>query len=450
MILLHKRITTTPLVAIRMYAIGGVTAESAENTGIGNLTMSMLPRGTETHSAQEIAEFFDSIGGDLDTNCGNNTWAWNATCLKGDLIKAFEMYADVVNHPKFADDELGPMRQRTLAAIASQDADWLSQAIRFFKRTYFGPQKSPYQFVPLGEEGIVSKVTAEQLKAWYSENVLKGSRVLAVFGDVSLDDAKELSEKYIGAGPKVPAPPHVIRGDNKPTATPVKHAASVDVLDVKLNKTEQPLAGIVIGYEDNSVVGDAANEPITVADTMSSGYGYPTGYLHEILRGRGLVYMVHAQDVPGRTKDLPGAFMVYAGCDPSKVNEVVDVILENIARLQGTAKDMQEGWFDRSKQLTVTADALETETPADQATTAALDELNGLGYDDHAQFSKRINAVTLEQVRTAATSRLRRCIVTVSTPAPDAVQIKTGERTYASFPTVDLTPKGVEHDFPGK
>jgi hypothetical protein len=34
----------------------------------------------------------------------------------------------------------------------------------------------------------------------------------------------------------------------------------------------------------------------------------------------------------------------------------------------------------------------------------------------------------------------------VSTPDPDSVKIKTGKRTYDSFPPVDLTPRGVQHD----
>ena len=100
---------------------------------------------------------------------------------------------------------------------------------------------------------------------------------------------------------------------------------------------------------------------------MTSGFGYPTGYLFEILRGRGLVYVVHAQNVPGRSKALPGMFFVYAGCDPKNVNEVIDVILENIGRVQGTAQDMNEEWFGRSKELAITADAMDTETPAQQA-----------------------------------------------------------------------------------
>ena len=80
----------------------------------------------------------------------------------------------------------------------------------------------------------------------------------------------------------------------------------------------------------------------------------------------GLVYVVQATNNPGRSSQTPGSFYVFAGCAPSKVNEVVDEILLNIARLQGTSADMQEDWFNRSKLLINTADALDNETPAAQ------------------------------------------------------------------------------------
>jgi predicted Zn-dependent peptidase len=220
--------------------------------------------------------------------------------------------------------------------------------------------------------------------------------------------------------------------------------AAIDVQRVETNKTDQPLAGIVIGFEADPVIGDTVNYPLTVADTLCSGYGYPTGYIFETLRGRGLVYEADAVDQPGRSTRTPGVFLAYAGCEPDKVNQVVDLMLENVARLQSGEQDAK--WFDRAKQLVTTSDALDNETPSDQATTAALDELFGLGYDYHAHFAPRINAVTLPQVRTVAGRRLSRCVVTVSTPAPQAVQVKPGKRTYGSFPPVDLTPRGVQHD----
>src|SRR2546430_9172663 len=84
---------------------------------------------------------------------------------------------------------------------------------------------------------------------------------------------------------------------------------------------------------------------------MTSGYGYPTGYIFEILRGRGLVYEANAFNFPGLNKQIAGTFITYAGCEPKNVNEVAEVMLESIARLQGTEKDMQADWFVRSKRL---------------------------------------------------------------------------------------------------
>ncbi len=443
-ILLHKRITTAPLVEVRMFSLGGLTVEDEKTNGIGSLTMRMLPRGTTSRSAMEIAEFFDSIGGDLGTGGGNNSWYWNMTTLKEDFEKAFEVYADVVNHPVFDDAELDAMKQRVLAAIESQDADWTAQAMRYFKQRYFGPTNSPYQFLTIGSKETVSGFTSEALRDWYSSKVLKGRRVIAVFGDVELETAQALVERHFGGGEKLATD---IPVNAAPPATPAESDKPVVRVErVEVQQTEQPLAGVVIGFRSDSVVGDESNYALSVIDTMTSGWGFPTGYLHETLRGRGLVYVVHAVNQPGQGQALPGVFLVYAGCDPTRVNEVVDLILENIARTQGTDEDMQLDWFDRSRQLITISDAMDNETPSQQATTAALDELFGLGYDHHNKFADKIQQIGISDVRKMANRRLWQAVVTVSTPRPDAVKIETGDRIYDSFPPVDLTPQGVQHD----
>jgi predicted Zn-dependent peptidase len=157
------------------------------------------------------------------------------------------------------------------------------------------------------------------------------------------------------------------------------------------------------------------------------------------------VYVVESEDSPGISAKYPGVFLAYAGCDPHKINEVVDLMLENVARLQGSPADIQPDWFDRSKQLIINADALENETPDEQAQTAALNELTGLGFDFHAGFDDRINQTTLPQVQEEAHRYLGRCVVTISTPMPELVKQSAGRREYSTFPPVQLTSKGVQH-----
>jgi len=448
LIVLHKRITTTPLVNINMYALGGVTAEDSRNNGVGNLAMATLPRGTATRSAEQIADFFDLTGGALETKCGNNTWYWNVTCTKDDFAKTMEVYADVVNHPALAADATAEMKARTLAAIAGEDAAWDAQAFRYFKSQFFGPNGSPYQFQPIGTKENVARFTAEDLKSWYANKVLAAPRVIAIFGDVDKDAAVEMAREYFGGG-HLPAVEKSIATAKSSTDVPTTRPTVV-VDRVAIQKTEQDVAAVVIGFDANSQVGEPDEASLIVSQCLTGGYGYPTGYIFETLRGQGWSYEAASENVPGRSDQYKGTFLVYAVCDPKNINKVTNAIIQNMARLQGTKVDIQEDWFTRCKGMITTAEALETEKPADQASLAATDELFGVGFDYALGFADRIDAVTLPQVQEIARQRLSRCVVTICTPAPEKVEIHAGAYGYDSFPPIDLTPRGVRHDVGAK
>jgi len=448
LVVLHKRITTTPLVNVNMYALGGVTAEDASTNGLGNLAMATLPRGTAGRSAEQIADFFDLIGGALETKCGNNTWYWNVTCTKDDFAKTMEVYADVVNHPAFAAPEVAEMKARTLAAIAGEDAAWDAQAFRYFKQQFFAPQGSPYQFQPIGTKENVSRFTPDDLKSWYTNKVLAAPRVIAIFGDVDNDTAVATAKKYFGGGQlSAEATSHVVVewAPGPPTTRP-----TITVERVAVQKTEQEVAAVVIGFEADSRVGEPDESALIVSQCLTGGYGYPTGYIFETLRGQGWSYEAASENVPGRSDQYKGTFLVYAVCDPKNVNKVTNSIIQNMARLQGTEADIQPDWFSRSKEMITTAQALETEKPADQASVAATDELFGLGYGYHAGFADRINAVALAKVQELARRRLSKCVVTICTPTPQNVEIHSGAYSFDSFPPIDLTPRGVRHDVGAK
>ncbi|MGA2499786.1 MAG: pitrilysin family protein [Tepidisphaeraceae bacterium] len=447
-VVLLKRIPSSPVVSISLYALGGVTAEDAANNGIGNLTMQAAARGTGTRTAGDIAKLMDELGGGIKAECGNNSWDIRLTCMPADFPRGLDLLVDVFRNPKFPAEEVDPLRKRMAAAIESQDADWFAQSMRFARQTYFGPGNSPYQFMPVGRKESVEKLTAGQLAEWHAKKIAPAKRVLAIFGNVDMEQGKKLAEKYFGKSEQsrggTPAVPGGAPG-GVPDAKPTIH-----VREVKINPTDNPQAGVILMFDSGSFAGDRDLPALTVADTMCSGYRYPTGYLFDTLRGEGLVYDVNAYVFPGASDKTPGAFVVYAGCDPKNVNRVVDGILLNIARLQGSDKDLVPDWFERSKELIVTADALEKETAESQADTAAVDELLGLGCEYHEQFGESIKRVTLGEVRMVSRRLLSSCAIAITTSAPKEVGIGPGGRSYSAFPPVDLTPKGVEHDARGK
>ncbi len=445
-IVLLKRVATAPVVSVQLYGLGGVTTEDAATNGLGNLAMESLPRGTKTRSAEDIATFFDSIGGQFDTTCGNSSFVWHATFLRDDLPKALEVFADVVKNPTFPDDEVKEIKDRVAAAIDSQDRDWFAGGGRYFRSVFFGPVKSPYQFTALGTKDNVTKFTPAEIRKWYADKILPGRKVLAVYGDIDPAAARALIAKHFSPAK---AASETISSNSIPprgTIAPRAGIPSVNVQDVKINKWENPESVVFIGYKSNSLVQDPQRDPLVMADTLTSGFTYPTGYIFETLRGLGLVYDANATNFWGLSEKLPGNFYAYAACDPKNIDACIDQILLHVARLQGSDADIGIDWFHRAQNLVTTADAMDHETAAQQAAEAALDELYGLGYTYHADFAKRINAVTIEQVRQAARARLRDCVIAVSTSKPDLVTAKPGPREYKEFPPVDLTPKGVQHD----
>lgn len=448
-VLLLKRMVASPVVEMKMYALGGLTAEDAATNGLGNLAMQAAVRGTATRSARQIAEFFDSIGGKVEAVGGNNTWSWSASCLRDDLPAALEVFADIVKSPAFADDQVNLVRQRTLAAIEMQNADWFGQTMRFFRGSYFGPSGSPYQFLSIGTAKNVKGFTPAQVRDWYRKKILAAPRVLAIFGDIDIEQARGLvGQRFSPVETRSESPSK--SGSGLLVLSGGGGLAVIDVQRVELNKTDNPQAGVMIGFDSRSVVGDPWAYALTVADTLVSGYTYPTGYLFETLRGQGLVYDAQAFVMPGQSDKYPGTFLVYAVCDPDSVNKVIDLTLLNIARLQGSDADIKPDWFARAKGLIVTSDALEHETPSQQAQSAALDELLGLGYDHHKAFADNIRAVDIAQVRAAARRLLGQCVITVTTPRPQAVTVQKGVRMYEKFPPVELAPAGTMHASPGQ
>ena len=149
----------------------------------------------------------------------------------------------------------------------------------------------------------------------------------------------------------------------------------------------------MFGYPTASILEKEDYAAMTVLGAVMAGYQYPGGWLHNELRGEGLVYSVHAMQMTG---PVPGYFEIVAQTRPDTVDEVVTRIERNVER----AKEgrISEDEFRTAVQRVIALHAQENTTIAEQAMQAALDELYGLGYDYQKTFDARIEAVKLEDL----------------------------------------------------
>ena len=86
---------TSPLVALRAVALGGLRSETDATAGITNLMRTLLPKGTARWTAAELAEVVEARGGSLSAFGGNNSWGVNVDMLSSDWRLAADVLDEV-------------------------------------------------------------------------------------------------------------------------------------------------------------------------------------------------------------------------------------------------------------------------------------------------------------------------------------------------------------------
>ena len=394
------------LVAMTLVTRGGLLAETESTNGLGALMAQLSTKGTPKLSAEQIAAFFANAGGGISGSCGNNTFYWQASVLEDSFADALEILADVIVRPTFAEKELEILRPDALARIGRVQESWFPELQQFQRRKFFG--ETPYGRMTVGTKEVVSSATVEQLREFHKRRVRAGDSVLAICGRFDPAAAEKLVRALFAAMPagtvELPSP--------RPRKVP--KAGELHVLKT----SKQQVAGVMVAAPGMTVDNVADRFAVDVLDTIISGFRLPGGWLHNELRGKQLVYVVHAYNWAGLA---PGAFLVYAAGQPDKAGEVVEIIHKNLRKAAEYTPTQEE--IDRAVNVILTAELLGSQSMGALSMSSALDELYGFGYDFRSKLESHYAKVTPAEVARVARKYLGGGYVTcVSTPQPERVK----------------------------
>jgi zinc protease len=401
---LVKRVPNLPLATIQAYVLGGSSRDGEKLAGRAVLLAEMLDKGTQGGAtAAEIAQYFDSVGGVLGFNSGRFTLSGAATCLKEDFPKAAGLFADSFLHPAIPQDQFEKVRSLLLADIANRGADPSTEISELFFDSL--PGTSLYHTNPEGKAETVKALTVADLKKFHAECMVPAAMVVTVFGDIEPDAAIALVKQHFGglaAAERKPA--DVSPGSNVILESKVVHKV-----------TSKDTAMLMLAYACEGIHDQADHSAMIVLRAILNGYSTPGGWLHNELRGEGLVYYVQSSELTG---PVPGYFVVTSQPQADKLDEVVQRIRRNLDRAR-------EGKIPEDEVRTaidqiVGLHAQENVTIGEQARTAALDELYGLGYDYDKKFDAQIRAVTLPEVVRVAKKYFTNSILVTSSPEKKA------------------------------
>ena len=381
---LLKRNDAVPLVTIQLYLKGGLLVEPDQNSGLANLMAKLSTKGTRHYNAQQIIDYFETVGGQFDAISGNNTFVYSAEVLADDFPKSLEILAEIVQQPTFPQDELDKLKQEVAAALDQVENSWSAQARRYFRSQFF--RKSPYQNITLGKPDNIKAITTEQITQLHKQAIAASRTVLAIFGDIDLPAAEAAARERFCQMPK----------GQTLTLTQPQPWPPADQPRLVVMKTDKPGASIYIGFPGINLTNIQDRYALEVVSEII-GSSTSTGWLFETLRGQRLVYSTWMDNFMGL---LPGYIAATAQCEPEKAPEVqalMTELLKQAAQGRFTPEQVQ-----RAKSKRINAEILRKQTIADAAADAALDELYGFGFDWSKDYADRVMAVNLDKVRQVA------------------------------------------------
>ena len=330
------RLVTETMPHVRSVTIGvwltrGSRHEPEVEGGIAHFVEHMLFKGTDTRSAEDIAQAIDSIGGQLDAFTAKEYASYYIKVLDEHLPLAVDLLSDIVMRPAFVEEELAREKKVILEEIKMVEDTPDDLVHELFTQHFW--DSHPLGRPILGSRETVESFTGATLRAYFGNAYVAPNMIVSAAGNLDHAQLRDLVSKAFAA---LPARTDAFE-QTAPTVRPTVITRTKDLeqshICLGTNSYQQNHDDRYVSYILNSLLGGS----------MSSRL------FQNIREKRGLAYSVFSGLSAYRDA---GNMTIYAGCAADAVEEVIDLCVEELRGLKrapvpdtelGRAKDHLKG-----------------------------------------------------------------------------------------------------------
>jgi zinc protease len=376
-----------PSVSVRMIVRAGAAQDPKGKMGVAMLTATLLDQGAGKRSAEQIADAIDFVGGILSTGAGTDLTYVSTVVLKDSFPMALELMSDVVRRPAFDQAELERQRQQALSGMKVSAEDPEAVANQVIDRLVFGFH--PYGLPGTGTVESLSSITRQDLVDFHKQYYAPNNVLIAVVGDVGVDEAMAGLTKVFGDWQQGTVPAFAPTDPPQPT----KRVIVIDKPDAVQTEIRIGQIGIPRKHTDYLPMDQAVN--------ILGGEG--ANRLQQDLRGqRALTYGASA-DLD--TYKTAGGIVAETDTRSSATAEVLRHAVDAFHRLQRERVSDRE--LQGAQDYLAGHFPLTIETP-DAIATQVLNHLfYELPLDELENYPERVRSVSPDDVQRVAREYLR-------------------------------------------
>lgn len=312
-----ERIDSVRSVALGVWIAAGSRLEPLELGGISHFIEHLIFKGSAKYTASQIAHIFDDMGAEPNASTSKEHTLVNARLLDEDLDQAFEVIAEMVARPTFAD--LDQEREVVLEEVAMYEDSPPELIHDDIAEVVFG--EHPLGRPIIGHYETLSGLDLATVSGYHDEHYVNPGIVVAASGSVDHERLCALAGAHFRPEPGA----SIVRPQLSVPET--RHLARFTRKD-----TEQ--YHVCLGGPGPRR-GDPDRYAVFVVDTILGG-SWSSHLFQEVREKRGLAYSVYSYTSLYADAGLTA---VYFGSRQEAVGEAMGVILDVLGELESLITD---------------------------------------------------------------------------------------------------------------
>ncbi|RED66080.1 M16 family metallopeptidase [Cohnella lupini] len=321
-----ESIPTCRSVSFGIWVKTGSRYEDLDNNGISHFIEHMLFKGTKRHSAKDIADRFDGIGGNVNAFTSKEYTCYYAKVLDLHLPIAVDILSDMFFESQMADAELAKEKNVILEEISMYEDTPDDTVHDLASRAAY--LDHPLAYSILGTAERLNAMGPDHLRQYMSERYRIDDTVISVAGNIG-EEVLELLEQHFGR--------FDVKGSDKALEAPKFHSRAL----FHRKKTEQN--HLCLTFPGSSIQAPNLYAMILLNNTI--GGGMSSRLFQEIREKRGLAYSVYSYHTSYADS---GLFTVYAGTAPKQTKDVYDITMELLNDIASSG--LNEAELSRGKE----------------------------------------------------------------------------------------------------
>ena len=309
-------------VSVGIWLRTGSRREHAAVNGISHFIEHMVFKGTRRRTAEDIAREVDRVGGMLNAFTDKEMVCFHTRVLDEHLPKAFDVLADMVLEPKFADEDIAREQSVVIEEIGMAQDNPEDLVHELFTQNFWSPHSLGKPI--LGTPETVSSFSRDTLRDWFTNKYAPNNMVITAAGHLTHAQLVDLVSERFSELPAAKLDP----AEGKPEAA--QHVTL-------RTKHELEQVHLCLGVPALPMT-DKRRFAVAVLNNVLGG-GMSSRLFQNIRERQGLAYAIFSELSSYR---YAGALSVYAGTSLDTASQLIRSVLDEFRKMRDEPLEVDE------------------------------------------------------------------------------------------------------------